>query len=73
MGKILHLPDIEVKETDLKLLLAIKLFEEDLISLGKAAEVADLTEREFTDEILKRGISPVKFNNVDPNQDLNNA
>jgi len=74
MGKKLHLPDLEVNDNQLKLLLAIKLFEDELVSLGKAAEVAGLSERTFTDELLKRRvISPIRYENTDPHQDFNNA
>ncbi len=73
MGKTLYIPDLEIDERVLKLLLAIKLFEDELVSLGKAAEVAGLSEREFTDEIIKRGISPIRYDDIDPHQDFKNA
>ncbi len=40
--RVLKLPEINLDDDELKLALAIRLFEEGKISLGKAAEVAGL-------------------------------
>ena len=37
MGISINLPEMNIKEEELKLLLAIKLFEDGAVSLGKAA------------------------------------
>jgi hypothetical protein len=40
MGISISLPEMNIKEEELKLLLAIKLLEEGSVSLGKAAETS---------------------------------
>jgi len=59
MPKVLELPDMNINDEELRLLLAIKLFEEKKVSLGKASEIAGYTEKAFSEILLKRGISPV--------------
>ena len=40
MGISVTLPDVNIAEEDLKILLAVKLLDEGLVSLGKGEEVA---------------------------------
>jgi predicted HTH domain antitoxin len=40
---------MNIKEDELKLLLAIKLLEDDTVSLGKAAEIAGYSEKTFVE------------------------
>lgn len=40
MNVSFNLPGINIKEDEVKLLLAIKLFEDEIVSLGKASEIA---------------------------------
>jgi len=40
MGISVELPELNMKEDEIKLLLAIELFEDGIVSLGKAAEIA---------------------------------
>ena len=47
MGISVNLPEMNLKEDELKLLLAIKLLEDSTVSLGKAAEIAGYSERAF--------------------------
>ena len=49
-----------------RLLLAIRLFEEDEVSLGYAAEMAGYSVRTFIELLGKRGITVVDY----PNEDL---
>ena len=58
---------------ELKLLLAIKLFEEGKASLGKAAEVAGFTEKTFSEILLKRKISPIRYENLNLQEEIDNA
>lgn len=44
-------------EEEAKLLVAIELYREGAVSLGKAAEIADLSIREFLYELRKRDVS----------------
>jgi len=73
MQVVLNLPEINVKVEDLKVLLAIKLLEEGIISLGKAAEIVGYSERTFSEILLKKGISPLKYENLDLREELENA
>ena len=73
MSKTVRLPEINLSEDELKLLLAIKLFEEELISLGKAAEIAGYSEKAFAEILLRKGIPPIKYEKLDLKRELRNA
>lgn len=73
MGTHVHLPDIELDEQEAKLLLSIKLFEEGIVSLGKASEIAGYSEKAYSEILLHRGIPPFKYANLDLNKELQNA
>jgi len=73
MSKTVRLPEINLSEDELKLLLAIKLFEEELISLGKAAEIAGYSEKAFAEILLRKGIPPIKYEKLDLKKELRNA
>ncbi len=73
MQVVLNLPDINVKVEELKILLAIKLLEEGIISLGMAAEIVGYNERAFSEILLKKGISPLKYEYLDLKEELENA
>lgn len=60
MGITVKLPEINIKEEEIKLLLAIKLLEDGVVSLGKAAEIAGYSEKAFVEILTHRGISPLK-------------
>ena len=67
------LPDVNLKEDEIRLLLSIKLLDESLISLGKAAEIAGLSEQAYAEVLLKKGISPINYDDLDLSVELNNA
>jgi len=73
MGISIELPEINIKEDELKLLLAIKLFEEGAVSLGKAAETAGYSERAFTEVLIHRGVPPIKYSKLDLDKEAKNA
>jgi len=73
MGTVVHLPEINMKEDEVKLFLAIKLLEENLVSLGKAAEIAGYSEKAFTEILLHKGVPPIKFSNLNLEIELQNA
>lgn len=73
MSKVLEFPDINIDNEELRLLLAIKLFEEKKISLGKASEIAGYTEKTFSEILLKRKISPINYEDVDLKKETRNA
>ncbi len=67
------LPEVNISEEELKLLLAIKLLDEGLVSLGKASEIAGYSEKAFVEILLHKGIAPIKYQNLDIDQELSNA
>ena len=73
MGISLKLPEMNIKEDEIKLLLAIKLLEEEKVSLGKAAEIAGYTEKTFVEMLVHRGVVPIKYTNFDLDTELRNA
>ncbi len=73
MGISFNLPELNIKEEELKLLLAIKLLEDGTISLGKAAEIAGYSERAFAEVLLHRGVSPVKYTDLNLDREMRNA
>jgi len=73
MELVVKLPEMNIREDELKLLLAIKLYEDRLVSLGKAAEVAGYSEKAFAEVLLRRGVSPLQYEKTDLDEELRNA
>jgi len=73
MQVVLDLPDVNIKKEELKILLAIKLFEEGIVSLEKAAEIVGYSEQTFSKILLKKGISPIKYDNLNLKEEFANA
>lgn len=73
MGISLNLPELNIKEDEVKLLLAIKLLEDGVVSLGKAAEIAGYSERAFVEVLIHRGVPPIKYMKLDLDEELRNA
>jgi predicted HTH domain antitoxin len=71
--KCVHLPELNLRDDEIRLLLAMKLLEDGLVSLGKAAEVAGFSEKAFAEILFQRGIPPVKYTDLDPGKELENA
>jgi predicted HTH domain antitoxin len=67
------LPEINIPESELKLLLAVKLLDDGLVSLGKAAEIAGYSEKAFVEILLHKGIAPVRYQSLDLDKELSNA
>jgi len=66
-------PEISIPEQELKLLLAFKLLEDGLVSLGKASEITGYSEKAFVEILLHKGISPIRYQNLDLDKELSNA
>ena len=49
------------------------LFQQQAISLGKAAEIAEYSERTFVEILLKKGISPIQYDESQLEEDIGNA
>ena len=73
MGMTINLPELNISEEEIKLLLAIKLLDEEMISLGKAAAMAGYSEKAFAEILLHRGVSPIKYSRIDLVKELQNA
>jgi len=73
MGISFDLPDLNIKEDELKLLLAVKLLEDGAVSLGKAAEIAGYSEKAFVEVLIHRGVSPIKYSELDLDREMRNA
>ena len=73
MELLVKLPDMNIKEDEIKLLLAIKLYEDRIVSLGKAAEIAGYSERAFAEVLIHRGVSPLKYEETNLDEELRNA
>ena len=73
MQVVLDLPDVKIKKEELKILLAIKLFEEGIVSLENAAEIVGYSEQTFSEILLKKGISPIKYENLNLKEEFVNA
>lgn len=73
MPQVLELPELNISEQDLKMILAESLLKQGVVSLGKAAEIAGYTERTFSELLLKKGISPVNYDDEHLEEDIRNA
>lgn len=73
MVQIIELPDLNMPEDELKMLIAQSLLQQGTISLGKAAEIAGYSERTFVEILLKKGISPIQYDESQLEEDIGNA
>ena len=73
MSISMTLPEVNIPEEELKLLLSIKLLEEGLVSLGKASEIAGYSERAFMEILLHKGKAPIKYQNLNLDKEMSNA
>jgi len=74
MQLTLEVPDIaNVSQTDAQILFAMKLFEAEKLSLGKAAEVSGLSYRAFHELLIRYGIPVVTLSEDDVKWEIENA
>ena len=64
---------IDISEADAKLYLAIKLFEIHLVSLEKAADIADHPLDTFIEILSQKNIPVIDYPLADLNEDIANA
>ncbi|MFH1147828.1 MAG: UPF0175 family protein [Pseudomonadota bacterium] len=62
-----------IRKDELKVLLATKLLEDGIVSIGKAFEIAGYSERAFVEILTNRGIAPIKYTDIDLDKKLQNA
>jgi len=69
-----NIPDmVSISESELKILLASKLYETQKLSLGQAADVANLSKRAFIEMLGRYGVSLFSANTEELMQDIANA
>jgi predicted HTH domain antitoxin len=74
MQLTLSVPDVaNLSEAEAQILFAIKLFEAEKLSLGKAAEVAGLSYRAFYELLVRYGVPVVTMTEEDIKRDIENA
>ncbi len=59
-----------LKEKDIKLVVAIEAFRRGLVSIGKAAELAELPLQIFIEELKKRGIPAYRYDEKEALREL---
>jgi predicted HTH domain antitoxin len=62
--------DQKLIELGLPLVLAIRLYEKEIVSLGKAARIADVSVSEFIDRLGARGIPVARYSPVELKEEL---
>jgi len=74
-GNLLYeVPDVaNLSQTDAQILFAMKLFETEKLSLGKAAEMAGLSYRAFYELLVRYGIPAVSMTEEDVKWEIENA
>ena len=73
MGITVELPEINIKKDEVKILLAITLLEEEIVSLGKAAKIAGYSEKTFVEILIHKGVSPIQYKSLNLDKELKNA
>ena len=69
-----NIPDnLDVDNKDLAMLVSTSLYEQGKLSLGQAAEIADLTKRTFAELLGKFNVSIFNFPASDLSRDVANA
>jgi len=69
-----NIPDmVNISESELMLLLATKLYETSILSLGQAANVAGMSKRAFIEILGKYGVSLFTLTTDELRQDIANA
>lgn len=59
-----------ISSEEARLLLSIKLYEDERVSLGKAAEIAGYSKRAFMDVLSKKGIPVINISPDDLDREL---
>lgn len=61
---------VQLTESELKMILAAKLFDLGELSSGQAAELAGITKREFIESVGKYGVSIFQYSAEELERDL---
>ncbi len=70
----LHIPDsVDKNDSELTMVIAVKLYEDGTLSSGQAAELAGLSKRSFIEMLGKYGVSVFNHSSDDLDEDIKNA
>ena len=70
----IQLPDsVEINDFELRMLIAVKLFEDGKLSSGQAAEIVGVSKRTFIELLGKYNVSVFGYNYEELEEDLENA
>lgn len=70
----LNIPDsVDLKDYDISMIIAAKLYEEAKLSAGQAAEIVGLSKRAFIEMLGKYGVSVFSTSITDLQSDIANA
>jgi len=73
INRILFRKPIEISEEEAKMLFAIKLFEENKVSLAKASEIAEVSLNFFIEILSKKNIPVINYPVDQLREDIANA
>jgi predicted HTH domain antitoxin len=70
----IQLPDtIQIEAQEIQMLLASRLYEKGILSVGQAAQMAELSKRTFMELLGKYQVSALNYSADDIQQDFENA
>ncbi|MEO7045029.1 MAG: UPF0175 family protein [Ferruginibacter sp.] len=70
----ISIPDnLEIEETELKLRVAAQLYDERKISLGEGAAIAEVSKRDFIENLGRFGVSLFNYDTEDLLEEIKNA
>tara|TARA_B100000949_G_C14104403_1_gene375555 strand:- start:422 stop:649 length:228 start_codon:yes stop_codon:yes gene_type:complete len=70
----LNIPDnVDLKDYDLSMIIASKLYQDAKLSAGQAAKIVGLSKRAFIEMLGKYGVSIFSISETDLHSDINNA
>lgn len=70
----LNIPDsVDLKDDDLSMIIASKLYQDAKLTAGQAAEMVGLSKRAFIEILGKYGVSVFSTSTTDLHSDLKNA
>ncbi|WP_439484466.1 UPF0175 family protein [Cyclobacterium plantarum] len=70
----IQMPDsVEISDFELRMLIAVKLFEDGKLSSGQAAEIVGVSKRTFIELLGKYNVSVFGYNYEELEEDLKNV
>ncbi|MBD3628622.1 UPF0175 family protein [Cyclobacterium sp.] len=70
----IQIPDsVEINDFELRMLIAVKLFEDGKLSSGQAAEIVGVSKRTFIELLGKYNVSVFGYNYEELEEDLENV